>query len=303
MTHNEITRGDIVAAVDGSSQALDAVRWAAEQAQLEGRPLVLVHVMSSPDPVPSTLRTVGYDDEYAWTDEPRRASDLILDAATSVAKATSATLDVRGCVIPGTPRKVLPAISESAHLLVMGARGRGAVRSRLMGSVSVHVAKTASCPVVVVRPGSRPGWIKDGVIVAADGTAECRPVMEFAFRQASVHGVPLTAMHCVAEVAAGVAGARATEVPDLDEEQHHRLLARSVAGLREEFPDVPVTQEVSRGLVKDCLAAHPRPWNLVVVGRHPVTGLRWLAGSTATDVMERWEGALAVIPESEPVPR
>jgi nucleotide-binding universal stress UspA family protein len=47
---------------------------------------------------------------------------------------------------------VLSRLSEVAALLVVGHRGRGAVATRLIGSVGLGVVVHAHCPVLVVRP-------------------------------------------------------------------------------------------------------------------------------------------------------
>lgn len=298
MTNSVITPGHIVAAVDGSEHALRAAQWAAGQAQLERRPLTVVHVAGHGGEVPPTYRTVDPDD-VTWLDKTLRASHLILEEAATVAAAAGPNLDIDSVSVHGEPRHVLPDISDSAHLLVLGSRGRGVLRSRLLGSVSTAVAKSARCPVVVTRPG-QPGTIKDGVVVAADGTAESVPVVEFAFRQASLHGVPLTVMHCVPDIAVALTGVRADIRDFPDTAADALVLGESVAGLSEKYPDVHVTQELAHGLVRDRLTARRRPWNLIVVGRHPVSGLRWLTGSTAIDVMERSKSVLAVVPQAAP---
>jgi nucleotide-binding universal stress UspA family protein len=42
----------------------------------------------------------------------------------------------------------------SVDVVVVGSRGRGAIRRALLGSVSSHVVHNAPCPVLVVRAGS-----------------------------------------------------------------------------------------------------------------------------------------------------
>jgi hypothetical protein len=51
----------------------------------------------------------------------------------------------------GAPGPVLVDAARGADLLVLGHRGRGAVRSALLGSVGLHCALHASCPVTIVR--------------------------------------------------------------------------------------------------------------------------------------------------------
>lgn len=101
---------------------------------------------------------------------------------------------MEGLPVYGDPRGVLIGLARQAHLIVMGSRGRGTVRSMLLGSVSAAVSKYASCPVAVRRP-PRGRAHTCGVVVGSDVTPESVPVVEFAFEQASLRGVPLTVLH------------------------------------------------------------------------------------------------------------
>jgi nucleotide-binding universal stress UspA family protein len=60
--------------------------------------------------------------------------------------------NVRTEVVEGSPGEVLVHRGQSADLLVVGSRGRGAFRGLLLGSVALHCAMHAPCPVMVVHP-------------------------------------------------------------------------------------------------------------------------------------------------------
>ena len=204
-------------------------------------------------------------------------------------------------VAPGDPRVTLVELSEVAHIVVMGSRGRGPLRSMLLGSVSSGVAKRASCPVVVCRPLG-PNTASRGVVVGADGTPESLPVIEFAFAQASLRRLPLTVLHVFWDALAAVAGLRRggeewVEQPDVD--SLHVLLSQSVAGFGEKYPDVSVSLRLQHGLVDEVLTPRGQGWDLVVVGRHPMDSLgRMLTGSIATAVLERAQSTVAVVPQA-----
>jgi nucleotide-binding universal stress UspA family protein len=272
----DLVRGTVVIAVDGSEHAERALRWAADQAALEHRRLVVV--------------AVG---------EIAAGS---LDPAEASARSWHPELTVRSALAAGDPREVLIDVSRHAHLLVLGSRGRGALKSMLLGSVSAAVSAEAACPVVVCRPPAE-GPTRTGLVVGADGTPESLPVIEFAYRQAYLRGLPLTVLHSFFDAAAAVAQYRVARGLPADGAELDELragLAESVAGLAEDYPGVDVTLTLEHGFADQALSPRHGGWDMVVVGRHPLTSLpRVLTGSLATAVVERSHATVAVVPEME----
>lgn len=299
MDHS-IEPGSIVVGVDGSEHAERAVHWAAEQAELEGRRLVVVST--------GGVDAARADERMGVVDAPVDGMQSLLHSATAIATAGVALaersrpgLTVEALPTVGDPREVLVDLSREAHLIVLGSHGRGPLRSLLLGSVSAAVTKHAACPVVVCRPRRRHDSPR-GVLVGADATPESLPVIEFAFEHASRRGQPLTVLHCFWDVVAAVAAYRGMSADELDEPEFQELrmvLSESVAGLREKYPDVPVSLDLRHGLVDEALSRREQSWDLVVVGRHPVDSLpRLLTGSISTTVLERAHTAVAVVPEA-----
>jgi nucleotide-binding universal stress UspA family protein len=262
--------GSIVCGVDGSPDATRALHWAAAQASLEARPLAVVAAAGLAEPASATIRLQRPE------------------------------LEVLAHSAPGDPRDVLTRLSEHAHLLVLGSRGRGAVRSRLLGSVSASVSRHSHCPLVVCRPESA-GRVRRGVLVGVDGTPESRPVLDFAFRTASERELPLTVLHSFHDVLAALNGSHlvATTQERLDEER--LLVGESLAGFTEKYPDVHLETLLARGSAEHCLVADSDWWHLIVVGRHPTRTLsRILSPTVATAVLERAHTTVAVVPVPAP---
>lgn len=275
MSTPPIAAGSIVVAVDGSEHATRALDWATEQAHLEGRELVVVHV----------------------SDEPDLARAVVHEAVDTV-RNCKPDLTVTALPVVGDPREVLVDLANRAHLVVMGSRGRGVFRTMLLGSVSSAVSKHAACPVVVCRPAPAGGDAR-GVVVGADGTRESLPVIELAFQQASLRHLPLTVVHVYWDVVAAVAGMRRAAVDASDEDDLRVLLAESVAGLAEQYPDVKVDLRLAHGLIDEVLTNLGDEWGLVVVGRQPLdVSERLVSGSIATAVVERARSTVIVVPEA-----
>jgi nucleotide-binding universal stress UspA family protein len=82
-------------------------------------------------------------------DVERTAAEKELDEL--IGAAIGDDVDVERIVSEGSPGDVLVEAADGADLVVVGSRGRGGLRSALLGSVSSHVVQHAPCPVVIVR--------------------------------------------------------------------------------------------------------------------------------------------------------
>jgi nucleotide-binding universal stress UspA family protein len=134
--------GRIVAAVDGSTSSLDALRWATRQAALTGAQVEAVTAWH----FPASYGGYPIVAEGDW----KANADAILDTAITEALGEQSTGLVRR-VIEGHPVPVLLDAATDADLLVMGSRGHGGFAGMLLGSVSEHLVAHAPCAVVVVR--------------------------------------------------------------------------------------------------------------------------------------------------------
>jgi len=143
--------GPIVVGVDGSETSLDAARVAASLDRGLGRGLqvVLAYTLR---PIPGASAVPEARQELAAVDE-QRAEELLAQAAAELGVPRDATRTVRN----GSESAALLELARDldATLLVVGSRGRGAVRAALLGSFSLSVLADAPCPVVIVPPGGR----------------------------------------------------------------------------------------------------------------------------------------------------
>jgi nucleotide-binding universal stress UspA family protein len=290
---NTLRSDSIIVGVDESALAGQALRWAAEQAVLEGRPVRLVRAVM---PVP-----MGRSDHAAVVQPGtftslRLHSEALLRQAHEQVHQWAPGVEVDEQLEVAAARDLLLDVAEDAHLIVLGSRGRGPVLTHLFGSVGVGVVRRAGCPVVVHRPG-HPGRVRDGVVVAVDATEDAVPVLEFAFRQASLRRLPLRVVHYVMDPRSALVGV--PMVGDLSQrlQQSKLVMSEAMAGLGERYPDVRTTVSTTPGLpAHDIVTAATRA-DLVVVGTHQRSVAdRLLVGSVSTAVLEHASCPVAVVP-------
>jgi nucleotide-binding universal stress UspA family protein len=141
----------VVVGVDGSPTSEAAVEFAFEAAALRKVPLVAVHVWR--DLLVDSTMAPLLDWDAVEADERE-----VLAERLSGWTEKYPDVPVRRLVSRDRPAHALVDESGRAQLVVVGSRGRGAVRGMLLGSVSQALLHHAHCPVAVVRtvvPGGR----------------------------------------------------------------------------------------------------------------------------------------------------
>jgi len=225
----QIPPGTIVVGVDGSPSSDEALEWAVEQARLEHRALTLAHGLGSG--TTTWLDQPGLDRgrilEYMHAD-----GEEVLQRAVDMVARKAPSVEVHTVLRMIDPRVVLIDLSAGAAMTVLGSRGRGPVRSLLLGSVGLAVSEHASCPVVVFRP-HKVGSVRHGILVGVDGTERSQSAVEFAYRQASLRSLPLTVLHCFWDIVSATTGAAYVQEGEDGLEARRLVLAEAVSGMAE----------------------------------------------------------------------
>lgn len=277
----------VIVGVDDPQGSSAAVSWAADEAHMRGLRLHLVHGWpwhGRPDSASLAEQLV------------RSANEDALHALAARAADRYPGLEVSSALADVPARETLVDLSAEAAVLVLGTRGTGGFPELLVGSTSLHVTAQASCPVVVVpgEPGTR-----GGVAVGVHGGEPCDELLAFAFEEAQRRELPLRVVHAWSYpliVAPGHAFPPVYEEGQVAAEQA-RVVAEVLAGWRQKYPEVPVTEDVVRSGAAKRLVEVSATQQLVVVGRHrhpqgPVGRL----GSVSQAVVHHAHCPVAVLP-------
>jgi len=137
----------ILLATDLTKASREATERAIDlAARLDAR-LLIVNVLEK-------RRLVG-GGSHDRIDQARSEREAHLVAVVRDARAAGVTAEF--LVWDGDPGGSITAAAEAeaADLVVVGTRGRSGAERMLLGSVSDHVVRHASCPVLVVRPSGQ----------------------------------------------------------------------------------------------------------------------------------------------------
>ena len=251
----------VVVGVDGSETSMAAVRLAARLAAERDRPLRVVHAFIWPQlhvplgPSPEGPPEGGFTNAAA-----RIVSDAVAEATRVEPK-----IGVTGEVIDGSASPVLLGEAADAAMMVLGDRGLGGFTGLLIGSVAIQMAAHAACPVVVMRGTAA---LDRDILVGVEGRLEEEAALAFAFDEAARRGVGVRALHAYTHPVAAEPGDMLPLVYSEEEllAQESAVLAESLAGWRERYPEVNVTRLVVRGRPGKVLVQATDRVSMVVVG-------------------------------------
>ncbi|MBV9923330.1 MAG: universal stress protein [Pseudonocardia sp.] len=143
--------GTVVVGVDGSPASRAAIEFAMREVTRRHAWLRVIAAAQLPE-----YWTIAYGSadlpspEEVIADAKRAARQTVDEVVNAHPELAAVEFAVEA--IAGPPGPVLVDASAGADLLVLGHRGRGALRSALLGSVGLHCVLHATCPITIVRP-------------------------------------------------------------------------------------------------------------------------------------------------------
>jgi nucleotide-binding universal stress UspA family protein len=163
--------GRVLVALDGSREATEAGRAAAEISNATGSELHLVYVSLAESPYYPGPEMPEIREGYLEHIE-ERARAWVEQQAERL-KAEGVNVEAAHLRL-GAPDREIVRLGEElgAGLIVVGSRGLGGVKRALLGSVSDSVVRHAHCPVLLVRGNNRR---RTTVAQATEEPGEARP--------------------------------------------------------------------------------------------------------------------------------
>jgi nucleotide-binding universal stress UspA family protein len=260
------TTDEIIVGYDGSPGSELALNWAAREASKRGSRLTVCHAWA--------LGDLALPAEPAAFDVLRWHGEEIVNQGLRRAEAIAGPEGVQPLLVLGSPARVLCEHSDTAMMVVVGARGDGGLAGLLLGSVAWQLAGHGQGRIVIVRGSGRRANAAPGPVVAGvDGSAASRAVLAFASEEAALRRVPLIAACALTDAPGRIGGAGRLE------EEFSSL----VTSWEKEHPGVPVLRQVTHGTPRAVLLDAAAEAQLLIVGSRGRGGIRGMTlGSVAT---------------------
>ncbi|MBI5776911.1 MAG: universal stress protein [Nitrospirae bacterium] len=166
---------NILLAVDGSDPSFYAAQALAHLPPADK--LVVLHVLDVPNPAYPMMAPEVAQDLFATVErEMREEGKRMIERAAAMLPPGTGPVSKRLELGPPAETILTVAEVERARLIVLGARGLGAIKELLLGSVSHRVLTHATCPVLAVR---KPLRSLKRLLLAVQGPDDAEPIVQF----------------------------------------------------------------------------------------------------------------------------
>lgn len=261
----------VVVGVEGTESSQDALVWAAEFAGARKSELEILCATGTSHSHADALRDEASE---------QAAKELVHEAAERAVQV-SPRLAVHTTVSASRPGEALTEASVRAELMVVGSHRLGARERAFSGPLAYQIVAGSRCPALVVPAGTGDGG--SGVVVGTDGSPESGAGVALAAAEADRFGQELTVVHAWQTPLRFVSVDIITEHDNAWIEENRRtVLADSVVGLAERYPNLVIHQSLvnaspGRALLEAAVGAR-----MLVVGSRGLNGIaRMLLGSVS----------------------
>ena len=224
----------IVVGVDGSASSWRALRWAANQAELTGRDLLVAYLSE-------TREQIG---NYGY------GATLAADIVVALTR-DNPSLAARPIVIYGDPAQFLLVAATNAAMLVLG-REQSNPSLMSLATALTEILSRCECPVVVSDGPESDAITSARIVLGVSNSAGGRAAMHFACTEAVRSGVPVLAV-------------RSSSGPDRHAHQRD-MLDTCLTDARAQFPGIAITGLLTTEAIRFALARESHEASLVVLG-------------------------------------
>ena len=266
----------IVVGINGSTGSDAALTWALQRAARDKLPVIALHAVDD--------RWMSPDFQYH--ELIRQSGMELLDKAKASAGEQAPDVEVDIQLRHGSGGSVLREVSKEAAMIVVGGHEKHHLDGGPVTDRALQVVSASECPVAVIP--AKPGTGAKGVVVGVDGSEESLQAVAVAAAEADLGGDELTVVLAFKTPSRWVEKQLPSSgLAESIVEEDRIVLAESVAGLGDKYPDLVVHQRLetntqpAKALVD--IAADAR---LLVIGSRGRGGFsRTVLGSTAHAVL------------------
>ncbi|NNN19598.1 MAG: universal stress protein [Acidimicrobiaceae bacterium] len=133
----------IVVGVDGSPSSNAALDWAAQEAEIRGAALELIHAWNYPN--------LGYGGYVAVLEDFEKDASNILNDVVATVREAHPNLKLVSSLLQGPTAQTIMERAKEADMVVVGSRGRGGFTGLLLGSVGQQLVHHCQIPVVIIH--------------------------------------------------------------------------------------------------------------------------------------------------------